>query len=183
MYYLLMVTGAMSLGQCSDATGLPAGATVLSASDYNGLLNGTLSWNTATQATVPFIAPQQTLAQAQSAQLDIVSNNASAAIVGGINSSALGSAYTYPSTPTDQMNLTANVVASLMPSGQVAGWLTPQMCRNQSGVWGYQMHTAAQIQQVGNDVKNAIASILVAKAQKDIAIMAATTIAAVQGVV
>ncbi|MGB8517038.1 MAG: hypothetical protein WCD45_04025 [Gallionella sp.] len=173
-----VINGVTVLDQLPDGVSIPNGGVTVSDSDYQDLANGRRVWN-GTAAVVPVLS----LAQVQTSQLAIVAANTAAAITSGIVSSALGTAYTYPSASTDQANLTANVVSSLMPQGGTANWSTPQLCKNIAGVWGYQMHTAAQIQQVGSDVKNAIAGLLVAKAQKDAAIMAATDIPTVKGIV
>jgi hypothetical protein len=88
----------------------------------------------------------------QSAVIDAA---CAAAIVSGFTSSALGSAYTYPSKVTDQQNLAASVLASILP-GVTTGWTTPFWCADSTGMWSWVNHTAAQIQQVGADSKTAI---------------------------
>jgi hypothetical protein len=128
-----------------------------------------------------FSAPPPSLAQAQQAQLAIVGAACAAAITGGFQSSALGKAYTYPSTQNDQANLNANVVSSLLP-GLPANWTTLQICGDANGKWGYMPHTAAQIQQVGIDGKAAILGCLTKNAGLQAQIAAATTVAAVQAI-
>ena len=125
--------------------------------------------------------PPLTVAQAQQAQLAIVGAACAAAITGGFQSSALGKAYTYPSTQNDQANLNANVVSSLLP-GLPANWTTLQICGDTNGKWGYMPHTAAQIQQVGTDGKAAILGCLTKNAGLQAQIAAATTVAAVQSI-
>jgi hypothetical protein len=95
------------------------------------------------------------LAQAQSTQSAVIDAACAAAIVSGFTSSALGSAYTYPSKVTDQQNLAASVLASILP-GVTTGWTTPFWCADSTGMWSWVNHTAAQIQQVGADSKTAI---------------------------
>lgn len=124
----------------------------------------------------------QLLAQAQAAQISIITQACAAAITSGFTSSALGSAHTYPSGLTDQANLTANVLSSLLP-GLPSTWTTPQLCQDASGVWAYVAHTAAQIQQVGSDGKAAILGYLTKKASLQAEIEAATTVSAVQAIV
>ena len=124
----------------------------------------------------------QLLAQAQATQIPIITQACAAAITSGFTSSALGSAHTYPSGLTDQANLAANVVSSLLP-GLPSTWTTPQLCCDANGVWAYVAHTAAQIQQVGSDGKAAILASLTKKASLQAEIEAATTIAAVQAIV
>ncbi|MGV1757634.1 hypothetical protein ACQZ6F_17440 [Rhizobium sp. A22-96] len=75
-----------------------------------------------------------------------------AAIVGGYESRALDSAYTYPSNVTDQMNMIGSVTASLLP-GLAADWSTPFWCADVSGQWAFRLHSAAQIQMAGSDGK------------------------------
>jgi hypothetical protein len=70
------------------------------------------------------------------------------AIEDGFVSSALGAPHTYPSNETDQQNINANVVSSILPGVDVA-WRTHQLCADANGVWLYREHTAEQIQQVG----------------------------------
>lgn len=107
-------------------------------------------------------APQKTLAQAKSDKIDALSTSCAAGITSGVVSSALGAPYTYGSSLTDQANLTANVLSSLIP-GLPAGWTTQQLCADAGGAWAYRAHTAAQIQQVGTDAKSAILALLVRK--------------------
>jgi hypothetical protein len=102
--------------------------------------------------------------------------------VNGQSSSALGSPYLYPTTALDQQNLNANVVSSLIP-GLPSIWSTLQLCQSSTSVWAYVPHTAAQIQQVGEDVKSAILTALTKRQNLQIEIEAATSIAAVQAIV
>lgn len=129
-----------------------------------------------------FVAPTISLAQAQANQVTLINDACQALIVGGHNSSALGAVYTYPSSLTDQANLNANVVSSLLPD-LASGWTTQQICLSSAGVWAYLPHTAAQIQQVGSDVKSAIVALLVKGANYKAQIAACTTVDAVQAVV
>lgn len=131
--------------------------------------------------TPPAPTSAQLLAQAQQAQLAIVGAACASAITGGFQSSALGKAYTYPSQQTDQANLNANVVSSLLP-GLPANWTTMQLCCDENGKWGYVPHTAAQIQQVGADGKAAILGCLTKHAELKAQIAAATTVAEVQAI-
>jgi hypothetical protein len=124
----------------------------------------------------------QILATAQAAQIDLLNAACQAQIVAGFNSSALGASHTYPAQMTDQQNLSASVLASLLPN-LPAGWTTPFWCADGGGSWSYANHTAAQIQQVGQDGKAAILACLTKKAQLAAQVEAATTVAAVQAVV
>jgi hypothetical protein len=119
---------------------------------------------------------------AKASQTAIVSAACQDAIVAGFTSSALGAAHTYPAKPTDQQNLNASVVASILP-GVAADWTTPFWCADSAGAWAYVMHTAAQIQQVGTDGKAAILACLTKNQQLAAQIDAATTVEAVQAIV
>lgn len=122
------------------------------------------------------------LADAQAAQTALVSAACNAAIVAGFSSSALGVAYTYPAKPTDQQNLTASVLASLLP-GVPDTWTTPFWCEDATGNWAYEMHNAAQIQQVGQDGKADILTKLTKNQTLAAQIAAATTLAAVAAII
>jgi hypothetical protein len=141
------------------------------------------SWTVATVNQVAAILnPPVTLAQAVAAQLLVIQAACEAAIVGGQQSSALGTVYTYPSGVNDQQNLTANVLSSMLP-GLASNWTTEQLCESSTNVWAYLPHTAVQIQQVGTDVKNAILTCLVKRQNLQNEITAATSVAAVQAIV
>jgi hypothetical protein len=122
-----------------------------------------------------------TLAAAQASQAQTLNSACANAITAGFTSSALGSAYTYPSGVTDQQNLTASILASLLP-GLAEGWTTPFWCANSSGVWAWTNHTAAQIQQVGTDAKTAILALQSQNATLQAQVAAATTVDAVAAI-
>lgn len=105
-----------------------------------------------------------------------------ATIMGGFSSSALGAAYSYPSTPTDQANLAASVLDSML-NGSAPNWSTPFMCADASGTWARRPHTAAQIQQVGRDGKAFVLACLTKLDTLRDEIAAATTAAAVAAIV
>lgn len=107
-----------------------------------------------------------------------------AAIVSGFGCDALvsGTAYTYPSKITDQSNLSASVLASVLP-GIPEGWTTDFWCADPAGVWALRPHNAAQIQRVGMAVQEGILALIQKKAELEAQIDAATTMAAVQAVV
>jgi hypothetical protein len=77
----------------------------------------------------------------------------------GFNSNALGSAHFYPSNETDQQNLMANVVSSMLPDVD-ENWTTLHLCMSANRVWAYRPHSAVQIQQVGRDGKARIVACL-----------------------
>lgn len=69
-----------------------------------------------------------------------------AALLGGFTSSALGAIRAYPSTPSDQQNL-SDALLTALPSPSLE---TPLWCTNSAG-WAFQPHTALQVGQVHSD--------------------------------
>ena len=129
-----------------------------------------------------FLTPAPlTLQRAQTIQKALVNASCVSAMTGGFTSSALGSAYTYPFTLTDQHNLSGSVVASLLPN-LPSGWTTSFWCMDSAGAWSFAPHTAAQIQQVGMDGKAWIAAQQEKLASLNAQIEVATTVSAVQSV-
>lgn len=96
-------------------------------------------------------------------------------ILSGFESSALGATHHYPAKTTDQQNLTASVMASLLPT-ITTGWTTPFWCADTNGVWAFRLHTAEQIQQVGQDAKAAILAAMGKNEVLQAQIVAATSI-------
>lgn len=115
---------------------------------------------------------------AKAAKVAALNAVAASKIVGGFASSALGAPHTYPSNETDQQNLTAQVVSSMLP-GLPNNWTTLQICADANGVWTYRPHTAAQIQAVGVDGKARIQALLVHNAVRKAEVGALTDLAAV----
>lgn len=128
-----------------------------------------------------FTAPTVSLDTLKAQQTASVRDACQQAIFAGFASDALGSAHTYPAKATDQTNLQASVLASLLP-GNATDWTTPFWCADASGTWAYVSHTAAQIQQAGRDGKAAILAALVKCQSLEAAISAATAPAQVQAV-
>lgn len=115
------------------------------------------------------------LAKAKVDQITAITQSCAAAIVAGFSSSALGTAHTYPSQPTDQTNLIGAVASGL---ATVNFW-----CVDSAGVWGITSHTAAQIKQVladGGTQRMAYSVKLKGMADQ---VQAATTVSAVQAIV
>jgi hypothetical protein len=81
---------------------------------------------------------------------EAISSSCADAILSGFVSSALGEPHTYPAKPNDQANLTGSVVRSMYPNIG-PDWRTPFWCADGAGAWEFRLHTAAQIQQVGDD--------------------------------
>lgn len=170
MSYNYALTPSNLVIQRSDGTTIPVDQ---SNSDYQAYLAWVAAGNTATPVPLSYYRTQQTAA---------ISAACSSAIQAGLPSSALGAAFTYPSTVLDQQNTIAAATASMVP-GLASSWVVPLWCKNAEGVWSYINHTAAQVQQVGQDLMNAIVAMKVQNATLAAQVAAATTQAAVQAVV
>ncbi|TAN64514.1 MAG: hypothetical protein EPN20_08235 [Magnetospirillum sp.] len=96
--------------------------------------------------------PAEVMARARAARLAVVQAACRQAILAGYASSALGAPHAYPNRETDQSNMAASVLASLMP-GLPTDWSTPFWCADSDGVWLRRLHSAAQIRQAGVDAK------------------------------
>ena len=123
----------------------------------------------------------QLLAQAQATQSAALTAACGAAIVAGFQSSALGSAHTYPSQPNDQTNLIGAVTASQSP-GLPATWACNFWCADSTGAWAFRSHTATQIQQVLADAVVAREAFSAKLAGLVAQVNDATTVAEVQAV-
>ena len=119
-----------------------------------------------------FSAPGSSLAQAQSSQITLLRSACQSAITGGFTSSALGSAYNYPSDPTSQSNL--NTVAGSPSGGSL--W-----CES-GGVWAMKAHTQAQAQAVLASFVAWLNSCQTQLATLTGEVNAATTVSAVQAI-
>ena len=98
-------------------------------------------------------------------------------IVAGFKSAALGDQYHYPAKLSDQVNLSASVLDSIVP-GLPENWTTPFWCAVDPEVpetWAYRPHTAQQIQGVGRDGKASNLQALGRKATLDAQVAAATS--------
>lgn len=117
----------------------------------------------------------ENFAGAQSARSSSIDAACKTAILDGFESAALGAAHHYPAKSTDQQNLASSVLASLLP-GLPYGWTTPFWCVDSMGIWEMRPHTAAEIQQVGQDAKTAILAAMAKNDALQQQIAAATTI-------
>ncbi|WP_446902983.1 DUF4376 domain-containing protein [Burkholderia sp. YIM B11467] len=164
---------------------LPPATSLLELTDAQHAAAQTGMWYVVSGAltqTVPAATINAQLEAARAMQIAALMTACSNAITAGFESSALGAVHTYPASITDQQNLTASVLASMYP-GLPAGWTTPFWCEDSTGVWAYVSHTAAQIQQAGQDGKAAILAALTKKQNLVNQVAAATTLAAIQAVV
>lgn len=133
--------------------------------------------------TAPVLTSEQQMGDAKSAKSTDINTACTAQIMAGVVSTALGEAHTYPTKPTDQSNLSASVLDSLLPdNASNTSYATPFWCCDANGKWAWVMHTAAQIQQVGRDVKASILAAQGKNAQLQAQITAATTVAAVNAI-
>lgn len=163
---------------------IPAGAVQITDSEFAFLHAGNWSNYLLTNGSVVENSAAILQAAKNGAAINI-RNLCEQSIVAGFTSSALGAPYTYPSKMTDQSNLAANVLSSTLPAAQVAGWTTQQACADHSTppVWAYRAHTAAQIQQVGEDGKAAIMAALLKNDALQKQIAAASDIQTVEAIV
>lgn len=125
--------------------------------------------------------PLMSLADARALKLSEIETCCGNAIAAGFSSAALGEPYRYPAKLTDQSNLQASVLESLFP-GLEADWTTPFWCQDATGAWAYRPHTAAQIQRVGTDGKDAINACIAHKIQLEEQLAKAKTLAEVEAI-
>jgi hypothetical protein len=121
--------------------------------------------------TAPLAAQAPTLAQVQATQSAAMQTACKAAIEGGFTSSALGSAYTYPSDPNTQTNISLAAANG-----------GPLVCQSSGAVWGLMTHTPAQALQVQKDMATHIQVQQTTYWGLIAEINAATAVAAVQAI-
>ena len=141
-------------------------------------INAGLSLITEAQAQA-ILNPAPTLAQAQGAQIALISAACGSAIIAGMPSSVLGSSYVYPTTDLDQARMNTSVNLSNLP-GNSSTWSIPIKCQNSAGEWVRVSHTANQLQRVAQDISIPIIAMLVKNDKLSAQIMAATTVSLVQ---
>ena len=140
-------------------------------------------WTLEDGKVVKIPTPPPPLDFVKSAKIAEIDAACAAAITAGQTSAALGTAHTYPSQPNDQANLTANVLKSIFPVNALnKEWKTYHLCADSSGLWAYRAHTAAQIQQVGDDVSASIMTLLMKNQGLKASVSACATIADVKAV-
>lgn len=164
---------------------IPADAVEITDDEHAALLAGQAAGKRMVRGSdgQPTLAdpPPPSLDDIKAGQLAVLQAACDAEIAAGYTSSALGAAHLYPTKDADQLNMSASVVASLLP-GIAAGWTTPFWCADGSGAWAMRDHTAAQIQQAGTDGKAMIQTAQVKLADLSVQVLAATDAAAVQAI-
>jgi hypothetical protein len=136
-----------------------------------------LGWVTADltlSISEPKLSEAEQLQTARTRVLNDLEEACASHIIKGFTSDALGEPFTYPARQTDQMNLQASVLASILP-GVDDQWRTPFWCADSSGQWAYRSHSGPQIQQVGIDGKNAINAAIAQKIELEQQVEAART--------
>jgi hypothetical protein len=126
---------------------------------------------TLTPYTGPWPIPP-TVAQAQTDQIATLRTACANAIAGGFSSSALGSAYSYPSDPISQSNM--NTIAGSPSGGSL--WC------GEGGVWTLKAHTQSQAQAVLAAFVTWLNACQSQLATLTAEVNAATTVAAVQAI-
>jgi len=121
---------------------------------------------------------QPTLVEVQSSKISEINTLCGKAITSGFTSSALGSAHTYQSEQTDQINLMGVVLAgqdSLFKCG----------VKDDKGniIWSYKQHTIAQLQQVLADGKVHKQGLLQKANTLKVQVTGATTVKDVESIV
>ena len=177
-------TGHIEFSQPGQSTWLNGTLTSVDGlHDFQPLID---AWNSA--AALIENPPPLALAPAKANKKILIREDAVRAAVGGnmgpavtFPSDALGSTHGYPTDELSQMNLTAGVLASLLP-GNSPDWTTPMWCTDANGVWAFVEHTAAQIQTAGRDGKAFFMAVQRKHADLQARIDAATTIGAVNAI-
>ncbi|WP_175992299.1 hypothetical protein [Burkholderia vietnamiensis] len=142
----------------------PEGATVIEVSDEQWkTCISTPGYVVRDNELVPPEAPSQMqlLTLAKTAQLTSIASAYEGAVLSGFESSALGAAHTYSTTPTDRHNLCMSCVVSVMPN-RSADWLAKIWCADPTGAWALADHTPAQLEQLVLD-ERAFSTALAAK--------------------
>lgn len=132
---------------------LPSGAELLEVTDAE-YERRTRSWWVSGALKLLDAAPvaEISLAQLKALKSAEITEACAAAILAGFTCEVLGRPYHYPSGQEDQLNLTASATAAQIPeNASDPSWVAPFTCRDpDTEVWGDQLHSAAQIQQVAN---------------------------------
>ena len=115
----------------------------------------------------------QLLSAVQAAQIATIKAACQAQILGGFSSSALGSAYNYPSDSVTQQN-----IQSAAQSGTSCGiW-----CENSAGLWSFMTHTPIELTKLFSDMVTFIQTQQQKYATLSNNISACTTISSVEAI-
>jgi hypothetical protein len=178
-------TGAIIAFYDTTDSPAPAGANVINITDEEWLScisnQGSKFVENGALADVPPPSPGELLAASRTAKIAELSTACKAAIYAGFTSDALATGYVYPAKDTDQQNLASSVIDSLLSNG-AAGWVTPFWCADTAGAWAWRMHTAAQIQKVGQDAKAAVLAAMSKNQSLAGSVAAATSVDAVNAI-
>lgn len=155
--------------QCEDGCELIewAGDTLLSKSPTP---TSVLQWDGA----APLWVDLATLDDLKARKSADISQACADAITAGFSCDALGTIFTYPAKTNDQANLTGSVVRSFYPGNDV-DWRTPFWCADADGAWEFRLHTAGQIQHVGDCAVNARLTCMAKNEQLQAQVAAAET--------
>ena len=140
----------------------------------------TVSHVALSEEEIAALAPS--LGEIRAARIAALRAACAAAIVGGFTSSALGAPHTYPSAPTDQVNLMGSATASLLP-GITESWSTPFWCADAGGAWAYRAHSAAAIQALFDAGKDHVVACQTALAVLTAEVESAADAAAISAIV
>jgi len=115
-------------------------------SDFPEIMNGEV-YISGTPSTGIQTKPNYTLSELKTIKRNEIKNTTQQAIIGGMQSSVLGSVHTYPTSETDQQNLTGLVLEANIDGTGGKFW-----CADSNGIWARRVHTAPQIIQLGREV-------------------------------
>lgn len=182
------VAGKITARYNTDVHGdnIPSDAIEISEIEWQETMASPDAWKvdigTQSIVAVPPPSAAEVVALARAVKITEIDASCKAAIYAGFSSAALGAPYTYPYEGRDQQNLAAVVTASLV-NASAPNWATNFWCADGTGVWARRAHTAAQIQQVGNDGLEHVQGHLEHRAQLVAQVADATTEAAVAAIV
>lgn len=166
-YYFIIDTNQniVGCGMTPDGT-VPSDSVVCTQEQYQNAGN----WSISKGQIVP---NPNLLENAQTAQIQILSNACAMQILSGFTSSALGSVNNYASAVVDQCNITQSTQST--KGGLLA-------CQNAAGVWNNEPHTQAQSQQVLEDFIEMRDAVRTNLTEREVKVRASTTVAEVQAI-
>jgi len=125
-----------------------------------------------------FSEPSVSLSEAKDAKRAELRAAAQSAIIGGVQSSVLGSVHTYPTSETDQQNLTGLILRAQLDNMGGFFW-----CADGNGVWARRLHTTEQLIQLGREVASHVEAQQAKYESLLQQVEAATTVADVEAVI